>query len=85
MLGICLTGPLDFCLVIQVLFSPRILNACVRRLAIGLTSHLNNAALPHLVKYKATDAQMPRRVIEPGPFPWERRFSKRHFEQKLMT
>ena len=37
------SGPLDFRLVIQVLLSPRMfLNACVRRLDLGLTSHLND-------------------------------------------
>ena len=43
------SGPLDFCLVIQVLFGSRmILNACARRLDLGLTSYLNDAALPQV-------------------------------------
>merc|ERR1711867_104431 len=42
------SGPLDFRLVIQVLFGPRmILNACARRPDLGFTSHPNDAALPH--------------------------------------
>ena len=42
------SGPLDFRLVIQVLLGPRmILNACARRPDLGLTSHPNDAALPH--------------------------------------
>ena len=41
------SGPLDFRLVIQVLFGPRMfLNACARRPDLGLTSHPNDAALP---------------------------------------
>ena len=42
MLGTCLSvsGPLDFCLLIQVLLSPHmILNACVCRLDLSFTSH----------------------------------------------
>ena len=42
------SGPLDFRFVIQVLFGQRmILNACARRQDLGLTSHLNDAALPY--------------------------------------
>ena len=60
------SGPLDFRLVIQVLLSPRMfLNACVRRLDLGLTSHPNDAALPHLVTHKATGAQCPGRGSNP--------------------
>ena len=41
------SGPLDFCLVIQVLFGPcMILNACARRPDLSLTSHLKDVALP---------------------------------------
>ena len=61
------SGPLDFRLVIQVLLGPRmILNACVRRPDLGLTSHPNDAALPHLVTHKATAAQCPGRGLNPG-------------------
>ena len=38
-----LSGPLDFCLVIQVLLNPcMILNACVHRLDLRFTSHLKD-------------------------------------------
>ena len=61
------SGPLDFRLVIQVLLGPRmILNACARRPDLGLTSHPNDAALPHLVTHKATAAQCPGRGLNPG-------------------
>ena len=41
------SGPLDFRLVIQVLFGPRmILNACIHIPDLGLTSHRAVAALP---------------------------------------
>merc|ERR1712115_6276 len=57
----------DFRLVIQVLLGPRmILNACARRPDLGLTSHPNDAALPHLVTHKATAAQCPGRGLNPG-------------------
>ena len=46
------SGPLDFCLVIQVLFGPRMnLNACARRPGLGLTSHLLNLFLYACVCY----------------------------------
>jgi len=44
---ICISGSLDFRLVIQVLFGPRMfLNACARRPDLGLTSHPKDVALP---------------------------------------
>ena len=66
------SGPLDFCLVIQVLFGPRmILNACARRPDLGLTSHLNDAALPHEKYTHIQPALCPEPGSNPGHFGWE--------------
>ena len=62
------SGPLDFCLVIQVLLSLRmILNACVRRLHPCLTSLAGDVALPRdPVVHPYPTCTMPKPGIKPG-------------------